>query len=202
MSNPDFEGAIDYAIGRLRSELSPHYKYHNLWHTQHEVMPAALKFARMCQADEADIQLLAVAAAFHDIGFIEVKKNHELTGARIVAQVLPDFGFSSSQIETIIGLILATRLPQNPRTMLEECMADADMDVLGRDDFVDRNRCLRDEMANAGNHFSDQVWLKEQLDFAQSHTYFTAAARTLRDEYKKRNITVLQQHLSELTNLK
>jgi uncharacterized protein len=198
MNTPDFTGAVAYAIGRLRSELSPQFTYHNLWHTQHEVMPAAIQFARMSRSDEMDIQLLTVAAAFHDIGFTEVKQNHELTGARIVAQVLPDFGFSSIQIEIIMGLILATRLPQNPRTLLEECLADADMDVLGRDDFTARNRCLRDEIANAGRHFSDQSWLEEQLDFAKSHTYFTVAARDLRDEYKKQNIFMMQQHLAEL----
>ena len=198
MNTPDFDGAVAYAIGRLRSELSPQFTYHNLWHTQHEVMPAAINLARISQCEESDIQLLTVAAAFHDIGFVEVKQNHELTGARIVAQVLPDFGFTSLQIEVIIGLIIATRLPQNPRTLLEACIADADMDVLGRDDFMVRNRCLREEMANAGMYFTDQDWLKEQLDFAKSHTYFTVAARDLRDEYKKQNIITLQQRLDEI----
>ena len=198
MNIPDFAGAVAYAIGRLRSELSPHFTYHNLWHTQHEVMPIAIKLARMSQADEAEIQLLEVATAFHDIGFVEVNKNHELTGARIVAQVLPDFGFSAAQIEIIMGLIIATRLPQNPCTSLEEFIADADLDVLGREDFLERNRCLRVEMANADRHFTDQKWLEGQLDFAKSHSYFTVEARSLRDEYKKQNIILMQQHLAEI----
>lgn len=198
MNAPDFDGAVAYAIGRLRSELSPQFTYHNLWHTQHEVMPAAINLARMSHSNESDIQLLTVAAAFHDIGFVEVKQNHELTGARIVSQILPNFGFTSTQIEIIIGLIIATRLPQNPRTPLEECIADADMDVLGREDFMARNRCLRDERANTGTPFTDHEWLQEQLDFAQSHTYFTVAARKLREEYKKQNIVTLQQHLDEI----
>jgi predicted metal-dependent HD superfamily phosphohydrolase len=202
MKTPDFVGAVAYAIGRLRSELSPNFTYHNLWHTQHEVMPIARKLASMSQADEADIQLLEVATAFHDIGFIEVNKNHELTGARIVAQVLPDFGFSSAQIEIIMGLIIATRLPQSPCIPLEKCIADADLDVLGRDDFIARNSCLREEMANGGTHFTDQSWLEGQLEFAQSHNYFTAAARNLRGKYKNENIAIMQKHLAEIVTKK
>ncbi len=200
MSIPDFEGAIAYAIGRLCSELSPRFTYHNLWHTQHEVMPTATKLARLNHMTEADIQLLEIATAFHDIGFTVVNENHELAGMRIVAQVLPDFGFSSAQIETIMGMILATRLPQSPRTPLEECIADADLDVLGRDDFLARNQCLRKELAHLGQHIPDQQWFEGQLQFALSHTYFSKAARNLRNQKKQANIKMLQQHVIKLSN--
>lgn len=199
MNKPDFDGAIAYAIGRLRSELSPQFIYHNLWHTEHEVMPTALKLARLSNLDKDDIQLLEIATAFHDIGFTRVNKNHELTGSRIVAQVLPNYGFNSAQIELIIGMIMATRLPQSPRTLLEECMADADLDVLGRDDFLGRNQSLRDELAYLGAQFTDTEWVQSQINFAQSHSYFCAAARDLRDEKKQQNIEILHQHLTELS---
>ena len=198
MDKPDFEGAIAYAIGRLCSKLSPRFTYHNLWHTQQEVMPIATKLARLSHMAEADIQLLEIATAFHDIGFTAVNENHELAGMRIVAQVLPGFGFSSAQIEAIMGMIMATRLPQNPRTPLEECIADADMDLLGRDDFLARNQSLRDELAYLGSEFLDQQWLQSQLNFVKSHNYFTIAARELRNDKKKENLEILQQRLNEL----
>lgn len=201
MTKPDYDGAIAYAIGRLRSELLPEFTYHNLWHTQHEVMPTAIKLARLRNIDEAEIQLLHIATAFHDIGFTEVNKNHELTGSRIVAQVLPDFGFGSEQIELIIGMIMATRLPQNPRSLLEECIADADLDVLGRDDFLNRNKCLREEMAYLGAVVSDEQWLRAQINFAQTHVYFSQVARDLRDYKKQKNIELLQKHLHTLPTL-
>ena len=198
MNNPDYDGAIAYAIGRLRSQLSPEFAYHNLWHTEQEVMPTAIKLARLSHIDEADIQLLETAAAFHDIGFTEVNKNHELTGSRIVAQVLPDFGFSAAQIELIIGMIIATRLPQNPRTLLEQCIADADLDVLGRSDFLARNQCLRKELAYLGSEVTDQQWFQGQLSFVKAHTYFTEAARELCNKQKAKNIALLQELLSKL----
>jgi len=41
-----------------------------------------------------------------------------------------------------------------------------------------------------------EKWLKGQLAFQQSHTYFTNAARTLRNQGKKNNIKRLQELLA------
>ncbi len=192
---PDYAGALTRALERLRTELSPDLLYHSLWHTQSDVMPAALHLAQLQDSlEEEDIRLLEAAAAYHDLGFVEQAENHELIGARIVAQTLPDFGFGSRQIERIMGMIIATRLPQSPRNLLEQILADADLDVLGREDFFARNEALRQESARLGRPFSKQEWNQLQFNFLQQHSYFTPAAHTLRDAGK-------QTHLAELTAL-
>ena len=50
-------------------------------------------------------------------------------------------------------------------------MADADLDVLGRDDFMLCNNNLRNELALLGQEFSDFEWCASQLQFLKSHTY-------------------------------
>jgi hypothetical protein len=72
---PDYAGAIDYALQRLRTEFSPLLTYHT--HTERDVMPAAVRLARLCGLPEADIRLLEVAAAYHDIGQIKTSLGHE-----------------------------------------------------------------------------------------------------------------------------
>jgi HD-GYP domain-containing protein (c-di-GMP phosphodiesterase class II) len=74
---PDYAGAIDYALQRLRTEFSPLLTYHT--HTERDVMPAAVRLARLCGLPEADIRLLEVAAAYHDIGQIKTSLGHERT---------------------------------------------------------------------------------------------------------------------------
>ncbi|MEZ4589873.1 MAG: HD domain-containing protein [Chloroflexota bacterium] len=193
MEQPDYRGAIAYAFTRLTNELPSKLTYHNLWHTQEEVIPTCLQLAKAMGVLEADRQLLQVAAAFHDIGFIEDRANHELIGARIVAQTLPQFGFSHLQTETIMGMLLATRLPQSPRTLLEAILADADLDVLGRQDFMARNAALRQERANYGHPVPLQTWYAEQVVFMKAHSYFTAVAQTQRHRLKQHNISLLEQ---------
>ena len=198
MSIPDYSQAAAYAFDLLQNELSPDLTYHNLWHTRQDVVVACLRTGQYIGVHEQEIRLLEIAAAYHDIGFTEQYANHELTSARIAAQVLPDFNFYSRDIEAVLGMIMATRLPQSPRTLLEEIIADSDLDVLGRDDFWTRNEDLRQELAKKGRETAIKPWYEGQLAFLRSHTYFTPAARMLRDEKKKQNMLLLEAKLKEM----
>lgn len=192
----DAEGAVNFALGLLRARLRPDLAYHNLWHTEQDVMPAAAKLAELAALDSDAVELLRVAAAFHDLGFIVRAAEHEQLGADLAAEHLPGFGFAPAEINAIRGMIMATRLPQSPRTPSEEILADADLDVLGRDDFLPRNRALRDELASLGRSFTDSQWLSSQLGFVAGHRYFNPHARALRDDGKARNVGELQRRLA------
>ncbi|NJL32952.1 MAG: hypothetical protein HC893_02735 [Chloroflexaceae bacterium] len=115
----------------------------------------------------------------------------------IAAAVLCDFGYSNEQIAVIGDIILATRLPQTPHTLLEQIIADADLDSLGREDFMERGENLRAEMAAFGTEVDDEEWLHEQIYFLEQHIYFTRAARHLRSAGKQRNIRALQAMLAK-----
>jgi len=202
MRKPDFEKARDYALQRLERELFPQLYYHSLGHTRDEVVPAAEQLASNQGVAGMDFMLLVTGAYFHDIGYIQKMDDHEITSARIASEALPGFGYSPEQIETIRGIILATKLPQSPQTLLEEIMADADLDVLGRDDFLKRSQDLRAELASLGISNGDEAWYRSQLEFLQAHHYFTPAAHQLRDEKKSKNIATLARLLRQIqTNL-
>lgn len=200
MPKPDFNAAINYALSRLENELSPQFLYHSFTHTRDDVLVAARKFAKRSQLSATDRHLLEVGAVFHDIGFLYLTNGHEQRGAELAQEILPGFGFSNPQIEQISSMILATRLPQSPCNLLEELLADADLDVLGRDDFLERNELLRQEIALAGKTFSDEQWYAQQLKFLESHTYFSEAARHVRGKGKNKNINLLKNRLETATN--
>lgn len=188
----DHDGAIDYALSRLRAELAPEVTYHNAAHTEFDVLPAARRLARLAGTPAAERRLLEVAAAYHDLGYIRTHLDHEGISIGILAEVLPGFGFRRPDIERIAAMIEATRMPQNPRNELEALLADADLDSLGRDDFLAISRGLWQERAALGVALTWPEWLKAQLNFLRSHRYFTAAARGLRLEGKQRNIAMLE----------
>jgi len=199
-SSSNAEGAIAHALARLAAELSPELTYHNLWHTQADVMLGVARLAGLTALDAVEAQLLAVAAAYHDIGFIHVRAEHERVSVRIARETLPAYGFSQQQIERIAGMILATRLPQSPRNRLEEILADADLDVLGRDDFFERNEQLRLEFNTVNPPMHEHAWWSAQIRFLQGHTYFTPAARALRQAGQERHIVLLEQWLRAAGN--
>ena len=198
MDRQIFETAKQYALQRLETELSPGLFYHNLTHTTNDVVPATEKFAEGEGIKGESLDLLLTAAWFHDLGFIEGRTGHEAMGARIASEALTSLGFSNEQVQTVRNIIIATTLPQSPQTILEQIMADADLDVLGRDDFMLRNGNLRHELAFFGQEFTDLQWFLDQLRFLESHTYFTASARALRDAGQAKNLVELKKKLEEI----
>lgn len=194
MTEVDFEGARQYALKLLEEKLDAELVYHDIAHTRDDVVPAAERLAEREGITGEDLLLLRTAAYYHDIGFVEQSANHELVSVRIASEKLPDFGYSPEQIRRISGMILATRLPQTPNNILEAIMADADLDVLGREsDFWERNRDLRAEWELTTPPMNDEEWYRGQLKFLTEHTYFTEAAHDLRDAGKRRLLKVIFQ---------
>jgi uncharacterized protein len=195
MPDPDFEGARQYALKRLQRELAPVLRYHSLAHTRDDVAVAAERLAALEGLGAADRLLLCTAAYFHDIGYITERANHEAAGIRIVKRVLPRYGYSAAQVDTVSRLLLATQLPQTPASHAEMIMADADLDVLGREDYWARSHDLRAEWEYFGLQVTDEEWHRSQLDFLLGHRYFTAAAIRLREATKQANIARLRRLL-------
>lgn len=193
----NFEGAKAYAIRRLTEELGPELYYHSAAHTVCDVVPAAERLAAMEGVQGEALLLLKTAAYFHDLGYIKRRRRHELIGVSIMSSVLPGFGYNSKQVEKVCEIIMATRIPQSPSNLLQEIMADADLDVLGREDYLERSQALRDELAALGHPTSDVVWFSSQLKFIKEHHYWTVSARNLRGEQKQRNIEAMAEKLSK-----
>ncbi|MEW5869597.1 MAG: cyclic nucleotide-binding domain-containing protein [Chloroflexota bacterium] len=196
-TRPDFEKARQYALQRLETELPPRLLYHGMMHTRDDTVPAAERLAVLEGVEGEERILLLTAVWYHDIGFTEQYEDHESASMRIAAEVLPEFGYSLEQIEIIRGIIQATRIPQKPHTLLEQIMADADLDLLGRDDFWQLNQALYKELAAVGKSCSTKDWYRGQLAFLQSHEYFTASAKTLRAAGKQANIRKMKVRMME-----
>ena len=197
ISQPEFDRARAYAVQRLRTQLSPVFCYHCLAHTCEDVLPAAERLAQLENISPLDRLLIRTAVLYHDIGFTVQPENHESISAEVVQMMLPRFGYSPAQIGVIRDLILVTKLFTPPQNRLEGIIVDADLDVLGREDFFTRNQDLRRENALQGKYFSDQQWYSQQLKFLQLHQYRTASALVLRSDGKQKNIQLLMRLLSQ-----
>lgn len=191
VQQPDLGCAASYALDRLARELAPALCYHSLAHTRDDVVPAAERLAALGGVVGEALLLLRTAAYYHDLGFVQRRDEHEATGVAIARAALPGCGYSAAQIDAVSGMIMATRLPQSPRTLAERLLADADLDVLGRGDFLERNQALRAELAAFGAPLPDSAWYDQQIRFLQGHRYWTRAARDLRDAGKRQNIALL-----------
>lgn len=182
----DFMAAENHIRAILNNQM-PDLPYHNVTHIEDVVQAAGLiAAAEAIPANE--IKQLQLAALLHDIGFIHSPKEHEQTGANMARELLPQFGFKKETINIICGLIMATRLPQNPATTLERIICDADLDYLGRDDYYQIGNRLFEEMKRGGAVESEREWDLVQRTFLQSHKYQTSYSVLNREPAKQERL--------------
>ncbi len=183
MTEKDFE-IIQKKVLAMLDELSPHLTYHSKAHTK-DVVKQSLRIAAAENiTDKKQLLLLKFAALFHDTGFLKVYANHEIKGCEIFEATTAGLGFSDHDKEIIKGLIMATKIPQMPKTHLQQIICDADLDYLGRDDFYTIGENLRKEFMHYNIVASNEDWEKLQLNFLTHHQYHTQASRDLREPVK------------------
>lgn len=180
----DFKGAKQYIINRLQNELDHGLFYHGLHHTL-DVYESTERLAALEKISGKDLILLKTAALYHDSGFIEQSNDHEEASIGIARNILPAFHYSQQEIESVCGMILATKLPQSPQNHLEEILCDADLDYLGRADFPAISAMLLKEFLSRHIIKDAKDWNKFQVKFFKSHTYFTHSAQQLRAAKKQ-----------------
>jgi hypothetical protein len=188
----DFNKARSYINSRLRKELPGNLSYHSVAHVK-DVYESAKRLAKAEGVTGEDLTLLLTAVLFHDSGFMVQSKEHEKIGCDIVKQALPGFGYTPVQIERICGMIMATRIPQTPHNLLEEIIADADLDYLGRDDFWTIGDKLFSELQMYGILQNEDEWNRLQVGFLEMHHYFTKTAIATRKEKKDAYLAQLKE---------
>lgn len=184
-----FQQVHDYMMTRLERELSPRLHYHNVDHVR-DVLNAAMRIGKSEGVDVEGLGLIGVAAVFHDSGFILDVKDHESTGCLFVRDYLPSIDFSENEIELICGMIMATRVPQQPMNDWQMILCDADLDYLGRDDFFDTGNKVYKELVEYGQTINDREWNEMQVRFLTEHHYFTQTS--INDRKPKKDLHLEQ----------
>lgn len=175
--------AIDHIMGRLNREIAPTLYYHGPHHTR-DVMQSLEPLAANAGIRGENLELLRVAAAYHDCGFLIDYREHERIGCDIARGVLPGLGFTNQQIKVIVGMIMATKVPQEPKTILEEIICDADLDYLGRQDVHRIADSLYEELKGLGIVSDVRTWNRTQVKFLSAHRFHTTFARQERAPLK------------------
>ena len=171
----NFHNVRDYFIDLLeQNEFVSKLKYHGPHHTL-DVMEAAERIGRSEGLGEEELMLVKVAALFHDSGFLNKYQNNEPEGAKLAKRELPRYGFTDAQVEIVEGMILATKIPQEPNNHLEEILCDADLDYLGREkeEFDKISTSLAQELIDMKILKSINHWDPIQVKFLEAHQYFT-----------------------------
>jgi uncharacterized protein len=195
MKMPEYEKMRLYVFEKLEAELDPRLYYHGIHHTRDYVLPAVEHLAHLENIKGEQLILLLSAAVLHDIGYIKQYENNETIATSIIADLLPKFAYSPTQIEVIKAIIMATALPQTANSLLEKVMCDADLCHFGSDNFIVLSNNLWRELIEYGYKISEEQWHEMTLSFLNSHSYWTKAASIEWNKIKKDNIEKLLEQM-------
>ncbi len=142
--------------------------------------------------DDRQLELLLLASWFHDTGYDEGQEGHEILGCKYLTEFLKEENYTQSELDIMYACIMSTKMPQQPNTILEEIICDADMSHLGKKIYWDRCGRIRQELLlTKGTMMSDQEWIEFELSFMTNHSYHTDYAEDVYGKRKNKHIRQL-----------
>jgi len=190
-----FNDVEEFTLEKMEKEIPANMFYHNVNHTK-DVITRVEVLGRGEGVSDEQLLLLKTAALLHDIGFIIGYENHEDNSILFAKELLPKYRYTEKQTEEVADLISVTRINAKPANLLEKIMKDADLDYLGRPDFVPVSESLFEELKNFGTQLSIKDWNEIQYDFISQHTYYTKSAKNLRQVNKERQLQKIKELLT------
>ncbi|MFN6378416.1 MAG: HD domain-containing protein [Flavobacteriales bacterium] len=190
-----YDRVLNEICDRLMKEISPAYTYHSLRHTL-DVVEMTIEIGKAEKIDDQHLDILKIAALFHDTGYFTTRKNHEEESVNIFIGYANEHGLSEEAVKIITGCILATKIPQNPQNLFEMVVCDADLDYLGREDFIEIGETLYTELTNCGELTDRDAWNHLQYNFLSNLRFHTHYSQTRRQPQLEQNLLTIKRLIS------
>ena len=191
-----FDLHLPKVLQTMREELDVHLFFHDIRHTL-DVLEQTVSIAAREEVSEEELCLLKVAALYHDLGYIKGRKNHEENSVCLFLQAANEFELVEDHKTRIVSCIRATNFFDSPEGQLEKIIADANLDYLGREDFIQHDHTIYLEYLSDGDVTCRLEWYERLLKFMQSHQFRTASSIIKRADKKMENMAYVKAMLKK-----
>lgn len=199
----NYQDILQKADSYVRMFMLNHPNDKIFYHTQEHVnavVKAATNIANHYHLNDTDFFIVICSAYFHDIGYYngENAMGHEQRGVDLATAFLQENEVPAEIIEQVQGCILATRMPQQPKSLVEKIICDADLYHLGTDDFAANNKLMHKEVdAWKDMHISKEHWRAGTIMLMQQHHYQTDYCQLLLTKTKEEHLQKLLKKQEE-----
>jgi predicted metal-dependent HD superfamily phosphohydrolase len=198
--NQILKSASEFVNKIQTGEIPQGCVYHNITHIE-EVVEAARDIGENSGLSEKELELVLLAAWFHDAGISKTYQRHEEASAEIAASFLKKNNYSEEDINVVVKNILATRMPHNPGNTMEMVLSDADLIHIGKKGYNAKSELLRAEWEKIQNvKFTDIEWIKNNIKFISNNNFHTEYAQLKYGERRNANLEKLQKRLKDEMN--
>ncbi|QXP50648.1 MULTISPECIES: Pycsar system effector family protein [unclassified Cellulophaga] len=179
----------EYATDLLTKKLDSKFLYHNLRHTQ-RVVKSTKELLNFYNLKDEESNAITIAAWLHDIGYTVSSSEHEEHGAKLAKTFLEGLNCDANLIDTVCGLILATKMGHSPKNLCEEIIKDADCSHFGQHSYLETSELLREELALLEiASLTRKEWRDKNIElFRTQHHYYTTYAKENWQPIKDENL--------------
>lgn len=187
-----------YITNFISEQVPKEFAYHDITHTL-DVVASVQEIASSFELSDEEMEILTIAAWFHDLGYDKGSVGHEERSAKYASDYLGKDGYPPEKIKIIQDCILATKMPHKPETLLQRILCDADLSYLGQVVYWDRCSRFRQELTLTQNSVMTELeWIEFELKFINQHQFHTNVARQLYEKRKEKHIRQLKKQLWRL----
>lgn len=194
---------VSKAFELLEERLPKDLSYHKKAHTE-DVLHEAILFGVLDDLNDKELERLAIAASWHDVGFIDRRNENEELAVKHFREANKNSPVEyADEIEEMILDTTVRTIDGNFKIVISKPISahllDADLSNFGREDFWIKRKEIADER---GVNWEDKaerlVFLQSTLAFIKNHDWHTDIARTLRQEQKEKNIIEMEKEIASL----
>lgn len=187
--------AESFVADLFKNDLPEKLLYHNLAHTE-EVAEAAEELGKKSGLSDDELEVLVLAAWFHDTGYIKKYNGHEAESVKYAEQFFAENNYPEEKKEQVSKLIMSTVAGHTPHGLMEELLHDADITHIGRKRFFRKGELLRVELENFNNNkYTELEWEKKQYNFLVSNYFITEAGKEKYARRRVKNIKKQRQNI-------
>ncbi|WP_372752117.1 Pycsar system effector family protein [Labilibaculum sp.] len=167
--------AETYVINLIENTHQAIFTYHNLEHTQN-VVKQAKKIGQETGLSADEMEILILAAWFHDTGYYENFSKHEEISAERARKFLEEKNYPEEKIKHICEAIIHTKIPHLPcDDKVCNVLCDADLHHFASKDYMKSSeRLMMERSAILQHDIHPKLYWEETLRFLKDHNYHTS----------------------------
>jgi pycsar effector protein/HD domain-containing protein len=192
--------ASDFVYQLFQEKLPEWAVYHNYEHTV-EIVEAAEEIGQDSKLNKTELEIVALAAWFHDTGYTAGAAGHEEKSVEIVSRFLEEAGYPGEKITQVAECIRATKRAGTPKNRMEDVLVDATSIHVGKKKFFKKSDILRTELELcSGKPMADLDWLNESIDYISKNSFRTKYAQMEYSRQRTKNLIELQERLRDVSD--
>lgn len=203
MKKPEVSEAL-----AILDQLPENLSYHNKAHTL-DVIKETILFALVDGVEKEILDQLVIAAAWHDVGYIEQYEHNEPVAVRLFENSSAYTSLPDDIRQEIVANILDTQLViKDGEPFLIQSrsklgyLLDADVSNFGREDFWEKRLLIAQELGIDLNDLEiKKMFYSFALRLLKNQEWKTAPARMLRQTQKERNLVRVAEELEALVDI-